>query len=120
MSYGRPSSVSGVYGLAPASVCLGSQIELTGPEDDIELLGTGKVTGSNDAETASDVAQRVQEALTSTFELQDIALHVGVSIGVVPITAATDDVASLLSAADSACAAAKDAGRNRVEVVEAA
>jgi len=37
-----------------------------------------------------------------------------VSIGVVPITPATDDVASLLSAADSACAAAKDAGRNRV------
>jgi EAL domain-containing protein (putative c-di-GMP-specific phosphodiesterase class I) len=32
----------------------------------------------------------------------------------VPITPATDDVASLLSAADSACAAAKDAGRNRV------
>ncbi len=32
----------------------------------------------------------------------------------VPITPQTDDVASLLSAADSACAAAKDAGRNRV------
>ncbi len=31
-----------------------------------------------------------------------------------PITRQTDDVASLLSAADSACAAAKDAGRNRV------
>jgi len=36
------------------------------------------------------------------------------SIGVVPITADNEDVASVLSAADSACAAAKEAGRNRV------
>jgi diguanylate cyclase (GGDEF)-like protein/PAS domain S-box-containing protein len=48
------------------------------------------------------------------FTWDDRTFRLGVSIGVVPITAATDDVASLLSAADSACAAAKDAGRNRV------
>ena len=48
------------------------------------------------------------------FIWDDRTFRLGVSIGVVPITAATDDVASLLSAADSACAAAKDAGRNRV------
>jgi len=33
---------------------------------------------------------------------------------VVPITADNEDVAALLSAADSACAAAKEAGRNRI------
>ena len=36
------------------------------------------------------------------------------SIGVVPITADNEDVAVLLSVADSACAAAKEAGRNRI------
>ncbi len=40
------------------------------------------------------------------------------SIGVVPITADNDDVASLLSAADSACQAAKEAGRNRIHSFE--
>ena len=48
------------------------------------------------------------------FVWDERTFGLGVSVGVVPITPATDDVASLLSAADSACAAAKDAGRNRV------
>jgi diguanylate cyclase (GGDEF)-like protein/PAS domain S-box-containing protein len=66
-----------------------------------------------------DEALRTAESLRENvaeyrFAWDDRAFRLGVSIGVVPITAATDDVASLLSAADSACAAAKDAGRNRV------
>jgi diguanylate cyclase (GGDEF)-like protein/PAS domain S-box-containing protein len=66
-----------------------------------------------------DEALRTAEALRENiadyrFNWDDRAFRLGVSIGVVPITAATDDVASLLSAADSACAAAKEAGRNRV------
>jgi diguanylate cyclase (GGDEF)-like protein/PAS domain S-box-containing protein len=66
-----------------------------------------------------DEALRTAEALRENiadyrFSWDDRTFRLGVSIGVVPITAATDDVASLLSAADSACAAAKDAGRNRV------
>jgi diguanylate cyclase (GGDEF)-like protein/PAS domain S-box-containing protein len=66
-----------------------------------------------------DEALRTAEALRENigdyrFTWDDRTFRLGVSIGVVPITAATDDVASLLSAADSACAAAKDAGRNRV------
>ena len=40
--------------------------------------------------------------------------RLGASIGVVPITAENEDVASILSAADCACAAAKEGGRNRV------
>ena len=44
----------------------------------------------------------------------DRSFRLGVSIGVVPISADNEDVAALLSAADSACAAAKEAGRNRI------
>jgi diguanylate cyclase (GGDEF)-like protein/PAS domain S-box-containing protein len=67
----------------------------------------------------------IDEALRTAENLREVigefkfiwderTFRLGASIGVVPITPATDDVAALLSAADSACAAAKDAGRNRV------
>jgi len=45
--------------------------------------------------------------------------EVGVSIGVVPISTDTHDVAEALSAADFACYAAKEHGRDRVQVYEA-
>ena len=48
------------------------------------------------------------------FMWDDRGFRLGVSIGVVPISADSEDVASLLTAADSACAAAKEAGRNRI------
>ena len=48
------------------------------------------------------------------FMWDDRSFRLGVSIGVVPITSDNEDVAALLSAADSACAAAKEAGRNRI------
>jgi len=48
------------------------------------------------------------------FVWEERTFRLGVSIGVVPITADNEDVATLLSAADSACAAAKEAGRNRI------
>ena len=48
------------------------------------------------------------------FTWEDRVFRLGASIGVVPITADNEDVASVLSAADSACQAAKEAGRNRV------
>ncbi|MCH7536398.1 MAG: EAL domain-containing protein [Proteobacteria bacterium] len=47
------------------------------------------------------------------FLWEERSFRLGVSIGVVPITAENKDVAALLSAADGACAAAKEAGRNR-------
>ena len=66
-----------------------------------------------------DEAMETAEALRSAiseykFMWDDRSFRLGVSIGVVPITADTEDVAGLLSAADSACAAAKEAGRNRI------
>ena len=60
-------------------------------------------------------AENLREMIADfRFVWDERTFRLGVSVGVVPITPATDDVASLLSAADSACAAAKDAGRNRV------
>ena len=46
------------------------------------------------------------------------SLSVGASIGVVRIARETTSAASVLSAADIACYAAKDGGRNRVQVYE--
>ena len=41
---------------------------------------------------------------------------IGMSIGVVPIDRTTTDIASAMSAADSACYIAKEAGRNRIQI----
>jgi EAL domain-containing protein (putative c-di-GMP-specific phosphodiesterase class I) len=43
---------------------------------------------------------------------------VGVSIGIVPVEAASESVGSLMSAADVACYVAKDLGRNRIHIYE--
>jgi diguanylate cyclase (GGDEF)-like protein/PAS domain S-box-containing protein len=60
-------------------------------------------------------AETLREAVRSfRFTWEDRVFRLGASVGVVPITADNEDVASILSAADSACAAAKEAGRNRV------
>ncbi|HXI67804.1 MAG TPA: EAL domain-containing protein, partial [Steroidobacteraceae bacterium] len=66
-----------------------------------------------------DEAMRTAELLRESvrnfrFTWEDRVFRLGASIGVVPITADNEDVASVLSAADSACAAAKEGGRNRV------
>ena len=66
-----------------------------------------------------DEAMRTAEVLREAvrnfrFTWEDRVFRLGASIGVVPIAADNEDVASILSAADSACAAAKEGGRNRV------
>ncbi len=48
------------------------------------------------------------------FVWEERTFRLGASIGVVPISPENEDVAALLSAADSACAAAKENGRNRI------
>jgi EAL domain-containing protein (putative c-di-GMP-specific phosphodiesterase class I) len=61
--------------------------------------------------TAEELRETVKEF---RFVWEDRTFRLGVSIGIVPISAENHDVAALLSAADSACAAAKEAGRNRI------
>jgi diguanylate cyclase (GGDEF)-like protein/PAS domain S-box-containing protein len=68
-----------------------------------------------------DQALRIAETLRQAirdyrFIWQDGALAVGVSIGIVEITGDTLNVATAMSAADVACYAAKDEGRNRVQL----
>jgi diguanylate cyclase (GGDEF)-like protein/PAS domain S-box-containing protein len=64
---------------------------------------------------AMHTAEQLREAVrTFRFTWEDRVFRLGASVGVVPITAENEDVASILSAADSACQAAKEAGRNRV------
>ena len=68
--------------------------------------------------------QRVAAALRAAvesyrFHWQNQAFGIGVSIGLVPISSASGSSADVLTAADSACYAAKDEGRNRVHVFRA-
>lgn len=50
------------------------------------------------------------------FAWDEKTFRLGISIGVVAINSASDSFSGVLSAADSACYAAKDAGRNRVHL----
>jgi diguanylate cyclase (GGDEF)-like protein/PAS domain S-box-containing protein len=64
-------------------------------------------------------AEGLREAVRNCrFQWEERTFRLGVSIGVVPIAPENEDVASVLSAADSACQAAKEQGRNRVHCFE--
>ncbi len=66
-------------------------------------------------EEAMTTAEALRLAISEyKFMWDERRFRLGVSIGVVPIAADNEDVAALLSAADSACSAAKEAGRNRI------
>jgi len=65
-------------------------------------------------EAAQGIAQKICEEIDAfRFPHGDQLLHVGASIGLVQVDERWPTVASLLRAADSACYAAKEAGRNR-------
>ncbi|MEO1582647.1 MAG: EAL domain-containing protein [Pseudomonadota bacterium] len=67
-------------------------------------------------EDAMQMADGLREAVSEfKFLWDERSFRLTASIGLVPLSGGENqDVASILSAADSACAAAKDAGRNRV------
>src|SRR5262245_325400 len=68
---------------------------------------------------AAAIAESLREAIAAfRFSWRDNALQVGVSIGIVPVEARSESVATLMSAADVACYVAKDLGRNRIHVYE--
>jgi len=65
------------------------------------------------------VAENIRSAVRDfRFLHQDRSFEIGASIGVVAITSESRSTAELLSAADIACYAAKDGGRNRVHLYE--
>ena len=68
-------------------------------------------------ERAQVIAESLRKAIKEfRFVWEERVFTVGVSIGVVPITASAADASELLSRADLACYAAKDKGRNCVQV----
>lgn len=69
----------------------------------------------NALRVADDIRQMVGDF---RFAWQDKAFNVGVSVGLVPINGHSESIAGILSAADAACYAAKDKGRNRVHVYQ--
>lgn len=68
-------------------------------------------------EAALRLANEIREEVQAfRFAWQDKVFEIGVSIGLVPITAVSGDMALVMSHADAACYAAKDRGRNHVHV----
>ncbi len=68
-------------------------------------------------ESGLKIAQSLLQTVSEfRFTCQDKLFQIGVSIGMVTIDAETDSLSGILSAADAACYAAKDGGRNRIEL----
>jgi diguanylate cyclase (GGDEF)-like protein/PAS domain S-box-containing protein len=89
-----------------------------GWRDTLSRLGGdefGVLLGNCSLDEAMRTAEMLREAvLNQTFTWEGRRLPLRASIGVVPITADSADVAGVLSMADDACAAAKENGGNRV------
>ena len=70
-------------------------------------------------EKALRIAHMLRELVQDfRFQWQDKIFTIGVSIGLFPINQRNMSPAKALSAADSACYAAKDSGRNRIHVYQ--
>ena len=71
------------------------------------------------ADRAAVIAESLCQAIRDfRFVWQDGALNVGVSVGIVEVNRESESIANLMSAADVACYAAKDSGRNRIHMYE--
>jgi diguanylate cyclase (GGDEF)-like protein/PAS domain S-box-containing protein len=70
-------------------------------------------------ERAIEIADEMRAAIRDyRFVAKEAAFEVGTSIGLVEIRKDSESIGSLLAAADVACYAAKDLGRNRVHVYQ--
>lgn len=91
-------------------------------EDVVARLGGdefGVLLRQTSVELAAKVAERLRQEINAfRFTYGQNRFQVSVSIGVVPIDHSRANVTDLLSGADLACYAAKDAGRNRIHVYD--
>jgi diguanylate cyclase (GGDEF)-like protein/PAS domain S-box-containing protein len=79
----------------------------------------GVLLGNCPMAKAMTIANDLLEAVKAfRFEWEEKTFTVGASIGLVEITESSGTAARMLSAADTACYAAKDTGRNRVQVYQ--
>jgi diguanylate cyclase (GGDEF)-like protein/PAS domain S-box-containing protein len=70
-------------------------------------------------ETATEITERIRAMVEDfRFVWDDKAFRIGVSIGIVRISADSGTLSDVLSAADSACYMSKEKGRNRVHMYE--
>jgi diguanylate cyclase (GGDEF)-like protein/PAS domain S-box-containing protein len=95
------------------------QHEVRGPDALARLGGDefGILLERCSVEQAARVTAALQRAIERfRFQWEEKSFNIGVSIGVVSINDASEDMAGVLRMADAACYAAKDAGRNRVHV----
>jgi EAL domain-containing protein (putative c-di-GMP-specific phosphodiesterase class I) len=100
-----------VAGLLQAQVRQGDSLARLGGDE------FGVLLEHCNAEQARRLAENIRCAVRDfRFLYQDRSFEIGTSIGVVSITGETRSTTELLSAADIACYAAKDAGRNRVHM----
>jgi diguanylate cyclase (GGDEF)-like protein/PAS domain S-box-containing protein len=68
-------------------------------------------------EQAERLTENLRKAICGfRFVWRGASFHIGVSIGLVPISGSAQSIADVLSAADNACYIAKEHGRNRVHI----
>ncbi len=102
-----------ITGLLQANVRAGDTIARLGGDE------FGILMQRCSAEQAVRIAETIRQTIHDyRFSWDQHTSRIGVSIGVVEINAESQNVATLLSAADIACYAAKDAGRNRIHVYD--
>lgn len=69
---------------------------------------------------AEAIANEIRQSVEAfRFIWEKNSFVIGVSIGLVPITADSESLTQILAAADAACYTAKEKGRNRVQIYEA-
>lgn len=91
-------------------------------EDTLARLGGdefGVLLKNCSLDQATQIAEKLRQNIKALrFAWQDKTFEIGVSIGVVAITPDNLNSASILSAADLSCYAAKDMGRNRIHIYQ--
>lgn len=77
----------------------------------------GVLLDEGDAEAIHEIADRLRRTVEEfVFVWEDNSFRIGASIGVVQINEDSENLSSIMSAADMACYMAKDSGRNRIHI----